>query len=56
MKVTDVTYGSGRWTLTGQAPDGTQAKINCGVKSGKLVGEWVYGDNHGKFEFNRMDK
>ena len=53
MKVTNVTYTNGKWAISCVSADGVEAKINCSIKNEKLVGEWTFGPNTGKFEFAR---
>ena len=54
LKVTNVAFAKGAWSIDCVSADGQEAKINCSIKNGKLVGDWSFGGNIGKFEFVRV--
>ena len=53
LKVTNVSFADGKWAITCVSADGVEAKIGCTIKSAKLIGEWSFGGNTGKFQLSK---
>src|SRR5882724_5547453 len=54
MKVTAATFANGQWSISCVSSEGVEARITCSIKNEKLVGQWSFGDNAGKFECARQ--